>query len=139
MNLDSPDHRSHVAFPINGSFETGGACPKSHPVHIPQILYEVAWDTSGFNDPNEWPIDGSQPFVFSTGDPTGYGTHADYVFGWKGDVLQKAMDAFCGVNCPQLKRQTAQRANTCTVSRKVVEPIDEWLTELPGAMPVTYK
>ncbi|KAF2655624.1 hypothetical protein K491DRAFT_657894 [Lophiostoma macrostomum CBS 122681] len=137
VNLDSPDHRSHVAYPESGSFESGGPCPASHPVHIPQILYEVAWDTRAFNDPNDWPEDGSQPFVFSMGDPTGYGTHADYVFGWKDDALQRAMDAYCGVNCVQLKTQSPQAANRCTLGQKVAEPIDAWLTELPGGMPVT--
>jgi uncharacterized protein DUF1996 len=66
-NLDSPDHKSHVAYP-QATFETGGTCPTSHPVKIPQILYETIWDTRQFNDKSEWPEDGSQPFVFSTGD-----------------------------------------------------------------------
>jgi hypothetical protein len=67
-NLDSPDHQSHVAYPEIGTFERGGTCPKSHPVKIPQILYETIWDTTQFNDKSIWPVDGSQPFVFSTGD-----------------------------------------------------------------------
>lgn len=122
VNLDSPDHKSHVAYSLDG--QVGGPCPDTHPVKIPQILYEVAWDTSAFNDPNDWPEDGSQPFVFSFGDKTGYGTHADYLFGWKDDALQKAMDAFCGVNCPQLKTQSVQEGNRCQIKPKVVEPID---------------
>lgn len=43
-NLDSPDHKTHVAYPTNGpaSFDTdGGACPSSHPVKIPQLMLEV--------------------------------------------------------------------------------------------------
>jgi hypothetical protein len=68
-NLDSPDHKSHVAYPSSGSFESGGPCPASHPVKIPQILYETAWDTRAFNDKSIWPTDGSQPFVYSSGDP----------------------------------------------------------------------
>ncbi|KAJ4351805.1 uncharacterized protein N0V89_007149 [Didymosphaeria variabile] len=39
--------------------------------------FEVIWDTSKFNDPADWPEDGSQPFVWSFGDPTGYANHAD--------------------------------------------------------------
>jgi hypothetical protein len=31
-------------------------------------MYEVMWDTRGFNDKALWPEDGSQPFVLSTGD-----------------------------------------------------------------------
>lgn len=45
-NLDSPDHKSHVAYPSGGpaAFSgtgTGGACPSTHPVKIPQIMLEV--------------------------------------------------------------------------------------------------
>lgn len=39
---------------------------------------QVVWDTTQFNDKNDWPADGSQPFHLSTGDNTGYGQHGDY-------------------------------------------------------------
>jgi hypothetical protein len=48
VNTDSPDHKSHVAYPANGTFETTGGCPASHPVRLPQVMYEVMWDVSGF-------------------------------------------------------------------------------------------
>jgi hypothetical protein len=71
VNLDSPDHQSHVAY-ANGSLDTAvgptGNCPESHPVAIPQVMYEVMWDTRIFNDEALWPEDGTQPFVLSTGD-----------------------------------------------------------------------
>ncbi|KAK3314592.1 hypothetical protein B0H66DRAFT_482311 [Apodospora peruviana] len=136
-DLDSADHSSHVAYPSSGTFESGGPCPASHPVKIPQLFLETIWDTRKFNNKADWPTDGSQPFVWSYGDYTGYGTHADYVFGWKGDSLQRAMDANCDISCSQLKSQSISQGSQCTQSQKVAEPIDGWLSELPGAMQIT--
>ena len=65
VNVDSPDHKSHVAYPERGTFESTGPCPASHPVKLPQLMYEVMWDTRMFNDPELWPEDGSQLFVYS--------------------------------------------------------------------------
>jgi hypothetical protein len=70
-NLDSPNHESHVVYGI-GSKENDvgptGSCPDTHPVILPQVMYEIMWDTRGFNNKELWPEDGSQPFVWSTGD-----------------------------------------------------------------------
>ncbi|KAH8601676.1 hypothetical protein B0O99DRAFT_667272 [Bisporella sp. PMI_857] len=134
VNLDSPSHSSHVSYPSSGTFETSGPCPSTHPVKLPQLMFEVIWDTSSFNDKSIWPADGSQPFVLSMGDTTGYGQHGDYVFGWQGDVLQKAMEASCfGATCSALKTQAFTVANKCSVPDTVKEPVDGWLPKLPGA------
>ena len=45
-NTDSPDHSSHVAYPVSGTFDNSGRCPATHPVKIPQVMYEVLWDVS---------------------------------------------------------------------------------------------
>lgn len=48
-NLDSPNHMSHVAYAIGSKAnDVGptGKCPASHPVVIPQVMYEVMWDVS---------------------------------------------------------------------------------------------
>jgi hypothetical protein len=136
-NVDTPDHQSHVAYP------QGNACPASHPVSVPQVFYETYWDTRPFNDQSQWPSDG-QPFVWSFGDKSGYGLHGDYVFGWKGDALQRAMDANCNsdlfsnkINCPTLKVQSLDDSNKCVKKVAVRENLDGWLTELPGGMPVS--
>ena len=75
-NLDSVDHRSHVAYPKRG--EADGKCPKTHPVRLPQIAVftRIAPYLGGVH-------------LFSDG--TGY-FHADYFSGWKAKKLQKVLD-----------------------------------------------
>lgn len=137
-NLDSPNHVDHVAHPVTGpaSFAvTNGKCPESHPVKIPQVHLEIVWDTRNFNRKEDWPADGSQPLVLSSGDPTGYGQHGDYVFGWEGDSLQRAMDNGCfAASCTaaKLKTQGFSAANRCQVKRLVKEDFDGWVPHLPG-------
>ncbi|KAI2610620.1 uncharacterized protein GGS25DRAFT_513179 [Hypoxylon fragiforme] len=136
-NLDSPDHQSHMYSTTKGGFVEAGACPDSHPVRTPQLAYETMWNTTAFN--NMWPRDGSQPFVWSYMDSKGYGTHADYVFGWKGDSLQRAMNDTCmfhGCGSPGvqgvLKTQTVAEMNACAVRNTVTEDTEGWLDALPG-------
>jgi hypothetical protein len=135
-NLDSPDHKSHMAY--TGS---NGQCPTSHPTAVPQLFLETVWDTPKFND--LWNGQGNQPFVYSMGDPTGYGQHADYVFGWKDDSLQKAMDSCNQLSsapvmqkCNAIKDQTIQVGNSCTQKARVDENTNKWLSALPGCNPV---
>ena len=41
LHLDSPDHKSHMSYPVNG------VCPASHPVAVPMIEFKMAWPVSG--------------------------------------------------------------------------------------------
>ncbi|KAI7932801.1 hypothetical protein M0657_000110 [Pyricularia oryzae] len=141
-NLDSPNHKDHVAHPVDGpaSFAlVDGQCPESHPVKIPQVHYEIVWDTTQFNDASQWPEDGSQPFRKKKTDApysTGFGQHGDYLFGWKDDSLQHAMDNKCfGPRCQGLTTQTFPVANECSVKPMVSEQVDGWIDYLPGQAP----
>ncbi|TFK19846.1 hypothetical protein FA15DRAFT_682808 [Coprinopsis marcescibilis] len=145
VNLDSPDHASHIVHPPapldpnSGLTFYRGRCPASHPVRMPLLLFETIWDTRQFN--NMWPTDGSQPFLYSMGDPTGYGHHGDYVFGWEGDALQRAMDTcteFNGVPsyCKTLTIQPDSEINKCTLKPVLQEQIDGFMERLPGCNPI---
>lgn len=65
-NLDSPDHKSHVAYSNSGGLGTPN-CPSTHPVAIPQVMYEIMWDTGRYKN-DAWYGNGKQPFVYSFGD-----------------------------------------------------------------------
>jgi hypothetical protein len=110
----------------NEAFTNAKPCPSSHPVRMPHVAYETLWDTTQFN--TMWPKDGSNPFFLSYSDNKGYGTHADYVFGWKDDSLQKAMDNSCMFqaceNGKPLKSQGVAAMNACAVKSSVKENID---------------
>lgn len=56
---------------------------------------------------------------------TGYGTHGDYLFGWKDDSLQKIMDEACYVNCKSMKTQSIEAMNACSVNKKVDEDVGD--------------
>jgi hypothetical protein len=66
-NLDSPDHASHMAYSPGGAVLAGAACPATHPIRVPQLMYEMQWDTRPFNDAKYF-AGGKQPFVYSFGD-----------------------------------------------------------------------
>ncbi|KAK0611814.1 hypothetical protein B0T14DRAFT_595187 [Immersiella caudata] len=126
-NLDSPDHSSHVAYSPSSTRNRGalaGAdCPATHPVRVPQVMYEMQWDTSQFNK-EEYFEGGKQPFVYSFGDRSGHGQHGDYLFGWKEGALQRGMDALLGEDCLNdrchaLKSQSVQEAVACTKRTQV--------------------
>lgn len=73
VNLDSPDHSSHMSYPADTAYNNG-RCPSTHPVHLISIFYEVIYQTDNYA--NEW--NGNQhPFVLAQGDNTGYGFHGD--------------------------------------------------------------
>lgn len=134
-NLDSPDHQSHMYNTITrDGFTNAPPCPASHPVRMPQLTYETVWDTTKFN--SMWPSGAPNPFVWSFEGTSGYGTHADYMFGWKGDSLQRAMNkSECFYDgCGSIKKQAMSVANKCTVKDFVGEKTDGWVKSLPGKM-----
>jgi len=137
-NLDSPDHQSHVAYGSGSGANGGGSCPSTHPVKLPQIMYELMWNVTEFADKNLWPTDGSKPFVYSM-NVGGAAAHGDYVFGWKDNSLQLAMDKNCNLDkdCPAagLHYQPPAQYNACTKKQQAPEVVDSWLQELPlGSM-----
>lgn len=71
INLDSPDHISHMAY------ATGGGCPTTHPVPLPEITMNVSYKVTEANSAAFWRLS-SDNNAF----PGGYSLHADWFNGW---------------------------------------------------------
>ncbi|KAL0571171.1 hypothetical protein V5O48_010786 [Marasmius crinis-equi] len=140
-NVDSADHKSHVAFL---STLDNGVCPPTHPVGLMKLFYEITWDIHSFA--GRWSESQGWPFVYATGDPTGYSWHGDFQNGWDVNVLQKAIDECNNPNdqtingvadaCKHFTMIAAATAKTCQLAPAVNEPVNGVLDKLPGCNPI---
>ncbi|KAE8355867.1 hypothetical protein BDV28DRAFT_155005 [Aspergillus coremiiformis] len=137
--LDSPDHRSHMAYPAIGDYNLG-VCPQTHPVAVYSIFLEFFFNTEPFPDHQNW--------VYAMGDPTGYGLHGDFLNGWLDqDALQNAMETCTGpegLSDPECSITKAQKRTLAPIAYPLdVPPPTEKLGQhgplhtLPGDNPVT--
>lgn len=63
-HLDSPNHKAHMAYPVEG------ACPAGHPVAVPMLEYKVSY-----------PVTGSTAKLRLASGPA-YSWHADFFAAW---------------------------------------------------------
>lgn len=85
--LDSPDHKSHMAYPAH----YGAACPSTHPIRHPQLTYNIHWNNNDTNT-NGWYL--SSDVHGGMIMPGGTTTHADWIGAWHPEVLD-IMTAGC--------------------------------------------
>ncbi|KAI0739627.1 hypothetical protein C8Q80DRAFT_1288255 [Daedaleopsis nitida] len=137
VNLDSSDHKSHMAYPIQ-NFNSGD-CPDSHPVHLVSLFYEMIVSVDQFD---YW---GPAAWVLASGDTTGYGHHGDFQNGWDVDLLQDALDNCPDANgnvqsCPPLAAVFDQAsADACVLETQIVDENTGFhgpLSQLPGCNPI---
>jgi hypothetical protein len=102
-NLDSPDHRSHMAAPVQfwtGDPQRQWRCPSTHPVVLPKIGFVVQYHLPTNLDTSKWRLSSD---VY-TG-PGGYSMHADWMNGW-----DPAISALWGQKC-MVERRNCGSAN----------------------------
>jgi hypothetical protein len=84
VHLDSPDHHSHMAYP------NGDSCPRSHPVAVPRVQLQVAYDIH--NARSRGGIGLSSGSIYSL--------HADFFNAWNERALARLVDdCFHGRRC----------------------------------------
>jgi len=95
------------------------------------------WNVSTFMDKSIFPADGKNPFTYSM-NLGGSAAHGDYVFGWKDNTLQLAMDNGCNLDkdCAKAKitKQQPDVYNACTKKQQAPEEVDG--CECPLLFPV---
>ncbi|PIL30122.1 hypothetical protein GSI_07699 [Ganoderma sinense ZZ0214-1] len=136
-NLDSPDHKAHMAYPLQ-AYNTGD-CPDTHPVHLVSLFYEMVVSVDQFD---YW---GNGTWVLANGDTTGYGHHGDFTNGWDVDLLQEAIDTCTQaqgdvLDCPPLAAAIDQAsADACVLETEVVDEDTGFsapIAVLPGCNPL---
>jgi len=90
VHLDSPDHQSHMAYPINGG------CPATHPVPFPEVTVNFAYTVTDAAALARWRLSSDN---YDSSIPAGYSLHADWFNGWKPEIIE----AFVR-NCDQASR-----------------------------------
>jgi hypothetical protein len=137
VDLYKPDN-SHIAY-LSGL--DNGICPPDHPVQLPTLFLETLWAVA--NVPDQTP---QGRFVFSQGDPTGYGFHADFQNGWDSAVLAGAVrdclvpDNFGQISyCPYLQasQSSGYPYNCPEMPPQIGEPVKGLIDKLPGCINIT--
>ena len=83
INLDSPDHKSHMAFSSN-DFATPNKCPTTHPIALPQISVNFNFKVTTINQQSAWRLSSDN---YSSSYAGGYSAHADWVNGWDENLI----------------------------------------------------
>jgi hypothetical protein len=82
-NLDSPDHKSHMAFT---SSNNNRGCPASHPVALPAISINARFDVTPSSDLRKWRLSSD---MYGTDRPAGLSLHGDWMNGWDQGIFER--------------------------------------------------
>jgi uncharacterized protein DUF1996 len=95
VNLDSADHRSHMAY------SSGGRCPADHPVALPRLTIAVGWNAT------------PAPASVSLSSGPAFTMHADFLNSWRQGALESLVSRCLAahLNCGEI---TAAESRTAT-------------------------
>jgi len=93
VDLDSSDHRSHMAYPVTSGGANSVHCPDSHPVPVVRVSYHYAFGVKPeASDPatrtsRGWRL-ASDQYTVSDSTPGGLSIHGDWFNGWHPSVME---------------------------------------------------
>ncbi|OAX83176.1 hypothetical protein ACJ72_02467 [Emergomyces africanus] len=128
-DLDTPDHKSHMAYP---NLVEDGHCPPGFETRLVSLLYETIWNTAKYRG-----VAGE--FVLSNGDPQGSGYHADFIEAWDPGFLAKAVKTCTNPSgrvedCPLFTLQSQEVQNQCKFKMPSILA-DEDCSFIKGGLP----
>ena len=83
VNLDSPDHKSHMAYVVDVP-NNQQLCPPTHPLIIPVIQYNIIYRVHAGSRPENWRLSSD---LYDLSIPGGRSLHGDWNNGWKQEFL----------------------------------------------------
>ncbi len=85
IDLDTSNHRSHLADMVRNVNTGQSACPRSHPYIIPQFTMGVAYSIQAGDKPELWHLSSDMMLPPSLRRP-GASFHSDYFEAWEDDI-----------------------------------------------------
>lgn len=101
-SLDSDDHRSHMAYSVDGPGPYR-VCPTTHPVPVPRLIYKL-----------QWPYHDGNALFLSSG--PAYTLHADFMNSWHQRKLKSLIHACLRAvaNCGTFDTDAGRRSDPRT-------------------------
>jgi hypothetical protein len=87
VNLDSANHKSHMAYPRDGR------CPASHPIALSEISYNVHYNVPDSTASTHWRLSSD---MYGSDKSGGFSIHGDWINGWD-DAAMRSWVAGCNV------------------------------------------
>lgn len=97
VDLDSSDHKSHLAYPVNQGGPAGTVCPSSHPIPIVRVSYHYAFGIKPevyhpISKTNQgWRL-ASDSYTVDSSSPGGMSLHADWFNAWHPEVMNALLE-----------------------------------------------
>lgn len=97
VNLDSEDHRSHMAYPVNDGGPEGTHCPDSHPVPVVRVSYHYAFGVMPeFTHPVEKSSKGwrlaADMYEVTNEQAGGLSLHGDWFNAWHPTIMEAILN-----------------------------------------------